>query len=241
MKKYLLSVFLILALQGWSQKDNWFISISTGAVLGGPTPSLYQKMMDQRFNQTSQGSFLGLMWTVNYPHKNSTPYLKLLAGKKMATNKSAYLITGIAGSGRVTGYKLTGGYVDLGFFGSTTGDNPVIDYSVYQIGGGLFFHFEKSRIKMGAAPSAFIFSYKSGYQKKSSVCISPGMEGTIRLPLGKEKKMFGIDLMAHVIAAAPVNPDLNKNLAAGEERTAFNATGTSLLQAALGIAFSLRQ
>lgn len=241
MKKFLLAAMLFTVYYCHGQNTNWFISFSTGAVFGGPSASLLNKMKQQGFNQTSAGYFLGLNWTTTYPFKSQTPYFKVLTGKKISENKSIYFTGGFAGSGEVSGYKASGNVVNLGFFAYTDGDHPFIKYTVYQLGGGLQYHFKKTRMKLGAAPSALLFSYSSSNGQRRSVCFSPGIEGMARMPLGREKKFFGVDLLAQVLAAAPVKPDLNKNLSAGETRTSFNTAGTSLLQASVGIAFSFRQ
>lgn len=241
MKKFLLAAMLFTVYHSHGQNTNWFISFSTGAVFGGPSASLYNKMKQQGYDQTSYASFLGLDFSTNYPFKEHSPYGKILAGKKIAKNKSIYFVGGIVDAGSVFGYKASGNVVNLGFFAFMEGDQPSIKYTVYQLGGGLQYHFEKTRIKLGAAPSALLFSYSSSNSQRRYVCFSPGIEGMARVPLGREKKFFGIDLMAQVLAAAPVKPDLNKNLSPGEAKTSFNTAGTSLFQASVGVAFSFRQ
>lgn len=186
-----------------AQVSKWFVSISTGGGLGGPSASLKHQMIQQGFNQTSTFNFLGLTGTTNYPEKNVSGYTLLRFGMFLKDRKSLFCIAGLSEKGEVTGFK-NQGYSDfLGIIGGSSGPRPTVKYSVYQAGAGYQYDAIKTRAKLGLGPSVFLMKYKMNEEETRSALV-PGIIFTGRFPFGKERKLIGLELVLDARLAPPV-------------------------------------
>jgi hypothetical protein len=131
-------------------------------------------------------------------------------------------------------------------FYSTSGTHVTVKYQVLQFGAGYQYHYAKTRTKLSVAPSLFVYKYKNtrALQKQQYAAIRPGMAFSGRLPLGKEKKLFGVDVIADLNLVPPVKM---KTLTtetitdSGKITTTLNSGSVNLVHGMLGFAFSLRR
>ena len=84
-------------------------------------------------------------------------------------------------------------------------------------------------------PSLFLFNYKPNNNERQTAFV-PGASFTSRLPLGKEKRLFGIDLLLDASLAPPVKVDM-KDTSPG----AFKATKANMIHGSIGFACSFRR
>src|SRR4051812_37531982 len=108
MKKIILISAVLFHLNAYSQVSKWFVSVSTGGGIGGPSASLKKQMISQNFNQTAEFDFLGLTGTHQYPDKYVSGYTLIRFGKLISKRKSLFFIAGLSEKGEVTGFRNEG-------------------------------------------------------------------------------------------------------------------------------------
>jgi len=231
-------MLILINLSCFAQAKNWFVSFSATPTIGGPSASLKKQMIDQHFDQTSAFNFLGFEGTTTYPVVIKDGSLLLRAGAKLNDRRSIYFVVGQSTAGRVEGFK-NEGYSDfLGIFGGSNGQNIAVDYKVYQFTAGFLYSFPDTRSKIGFGPSFFLVDYsvtENYNRKQNETALSPGATFTARVPLGKEKKLFGVELVFEGNAAMPVKMK-------GEmEESNFQPGTVNMFSANIGIAFCFRK
>ncbi len=189
MKKFiLLSCAISISVVIEAQPAKWFVTISTGLQIAGPASSLKKYMNDNGFDQTSRGWIFG---PVDYPNSDLGPTFLGMFGKQINKNRSVYFLLGMPGNGEVSGYD-----------GSNLNN---IKYHIYQFGAGYQFFSSNSRSTVGMGPSIFIL--KSGKNNHTQgnddltekhTAVKPGVSITGRTPLGKGKRLVGIELFAEL-------------------------------------------
>jgi len=245
MKKsiFLLIISSNLAVLCSAQASKWFVSLTSGPVWGGPGGSIKRQMVKQGFDDQSHFIFLGADFTSDYPKKSNGASFMIRGGKKQKENRSIYFAAGIADKGSVRGYKSKGTFSSWWLFGGTDGNQITIDYDVYSIGAGYQYSFPKTRSKLGLGPTAFLFNYQmqTNHQetvKKSSII--PGASFNARVPLGREKKLFGVELFANANLALPAKMKQLQTSGTSSEAT-FNSCRVNMIHATAGLAFSFRR
>jgi hypothetical protein len=195
-------------------------------------------MINQGFDQTSTGSFLGWNWTTDFPKVSKSASLLLRGGKKMDDRRSIYFVAGLSAKGKVEGFK-NQGYDDfLGIFGGSYGQSVGVDYSVYQLTAGYLYSFTNTKAKIGFGPSVFCLDYSvsDNYAKgEDHVSLMPGASFTARVPLGKEKKLFGFELVFEGNMAPPAKMKAQKTT------SGFEVKNANLIQANLGFAVTFKR
>jgi hypothetical protein len=240
MKKLILSIFVLAGMNAFGQASKWFVSLTPSSAFGGPFASINNQMKKQGWGEASSFNFLGLTGTINYPVGEKNPGVLLRIGKRISDFKTVYMVAGISNSGYVGGFK-NEGYTDLlGIFGGSIGDWATIHYKVLQFTGGYLYSFPKTRAQLGFGPSVFILNYnvtqtgRSGGETHASFV--PGATFTARLPLGKEKRLFGIDLIVEGSLAPPAKMKVDD-----KSITAFDPGKVNMIHGTAGLAFCLRQ
>ena len=129
MKKIiLLSCAISISVAIKAQTAKWFVTISTGLQIAGPSSSLKKYMNDNGFDQPSQTWLFG---PVSYPKSSHGPALLGMLGRQISKNRSFYFLFGMPGNGEVRGYD------------GRSSNN--IKYHVFQLGGGAFSVYFKIR------------------------------------------------------------------------------------------------
>ena len=229
-----------------AQTANWFVSFQTGTGWGGPKGSIKKTLIKNSFNQTSYFNFLGLSGKIAYPISSSGVPALLKVGKKVKGNKSIYLLGGLTGNGEVSGFR-NEGYSDfLGLFGSSVGMHVRINYNVYQLGAGFEHTLPNTKIKLGYGPALYLFNYKhsNDVEGGSNNSLVPGASFTGRVPLGKEKRRIGVELVADVNLAPPAKMKTlhySFNDGTAEKTVALiPQSNVSMVQGMAGIALTFR-
>jgi len=238
MKKVFCLLLVIVNLNCFAQAKKWFISFSAAPTLGGPSSSIKKQFVNQGFDQTSSFNFLGIEGSTHYPVVMKDAALLVRGGARLNDRRSIYFTVGQSAAATVEGFK-NEGYSDfLGIFGGSYGQNISIDYNTYQFTAGYLYSFPNTRSKIGFGPSFFLFDYSitaGDNNKESHTAVSPGATFTARLPLGKERKLFGVELVFEGNAAMPVKME-------GEmEGSSFQPGTVSMCSANIGLAFCFRK
>lgn len=233
MKKLICLVAFLASISCFAQKEKWSVSVSGGMSVGGPAATIKNQMGKQGFDD--KGSFNILIWTstTQYPERSPEGSLLLRFSKKINNFKSLYFIVGQADKSEVTGFK-DEGYVNLILIGSSVGPMPKVRYTIFQVGGGYLYQ-TSSRAKLGIVPSAFIVPYSANDSAKHT-SIVPGVSFTARIPLGKEKKQLGFDLVFDANLAPPINMKINEKTTEG-----FHMNKANMMQISAGIALTFRK
>jgi hypothetical protein len=237
MKKFFSFILVIININCFAQANRWFVSLSTTSTIGGPSASLKAQMVDQNFNQTDETSFLGIEFSTKYPIVTKDGALLLRGGYKLDDRKGLYFVAGRSAKGSVEGFKKEG-YSDFWFIGGSYGQNIEIDYTTYQVTAGYLYSFPNTRFKAGFGPSLFLLNYSTTENytnKQSHSSLVPGATGTARIPLGKEKRLFGVELVFEGNAALPVK------MKGDFKESGFKPGNVSMLSANIGLAFSFRR
>lgn len=230
-------MLVIINMNCYAQANKWFISFSATPTIGGPSSSLKKQIVDQDFDHTSSFNFFGVEGTTSYPIVMKDAALLLRAGAKLNDRRSIYFTVGQATAGSVEGFK-NEGYSDLFLIGGSYGQSIRFDYNTYQFTAGYMYSFPNTRFKIGFGPSFFLFDYsitENDNNKESYTALSPGASFTSRFPLGREKKLFGLELVFEGNASMPVNM---KNEI---EETGFQTGNVNMFSANIGIAFTFRK
>lgn len=237
MKKLVLLLVLVhTAIFTFSQNNKWFISLSSNRNFGGPAGSFKKQINSQGFNGVSESNIFGLRFTTQYPIADKLPNLVLHGGRKLKGNKSLYFIAGIVDAANVEGYKRTG-YQDMGIIGGSVGKRVSITSNLYQVSVG-YMYSGNSRVKWGIAPSLFLLNYNIMNDSLSSqgTAVTGGITFTGRLPLGRERRLVGVDLYTELNLAPPVKPHASRS-----DAKDFNPGAANLVYGSIGLALSFRR
>ncbi len=225
MKKIiLLSCAISISLAIEAQTAKWFVTFSTGLQIAGPSSSLKKYMNDNGFDQASQGWIYG---PVHYPETVHGASLLGMLGRQINKNRSVYFLFGMPGNGEVRGYD---GY-----------HSENIKYHIYQLGGGYQFSSSNSRSKLGGGPSLFISeSGKNNHTQTNNAltekhtALKPGLSITGSTPLGKQRKLLGIELFA----ALNIAPNASfVDLQSYDGKTSYNM---NMIEGVLGLSIAVR-
>lgn len=196
MKKFYSAVLILINLNCFAQSSKWFVSLSVGASMTGPSASFKHQMVQQGFDQTSTGSFLGFSWTTDYPKITKDAALLLRGGKKINDRRSIYFVAGRSAKGVVEGFR-NHGYSDFfGIIGGSYGDQISVSYKAYQLTGGYLYSFPNTKIKLGFGPSVYLLNYKiedNFTPTSKNTAYVPGASFLARFPFGKEKRLVGTE------------------------------------------------
>ena len=227
MKRIFLLLICLLSfyLEMHAQTAKWFIGFSTGFSIGGPGPSIKNDLTDQHFTPYSEGVFTAHYFPTTYHN----PCLLLMAGKQITKYGSLYLLIGRPTAGLVDAYR--------------TPTAVVINYSVLQFTLGYQFTFPNSHFKLGLGPSIFVvnISPDSYFQTQSATPeTKPGLSMMARIPLGKEKKAFGVELFFEMNMAEQAT--VGEITVSGTNTTyTLETSKISMVYAVLGISFAFRK
>ncbi|MCU7550060.1 hypothetical protein OCK74_13130 [Chitinophagaceae bacterium LB-8] len=198
-------LFLLLSFISFSQTSKWFVTVGSGYSFGGPANGIKNQMRKSGWNDMDEDMVLGFNWSTNYPRKNPGLPLMLTAGKKLKEYKSIYFTAGLADNATVKGFKKEGEAYLL-ILGGSYGRYISVDYKIWQIAGGYQYAFPNARIKLGFGPSLLLLNSKatnadSSINKQNSLV--PALVGNARLPLGREKRLFGVEFFIQTTLAPP--------------------------------------
>lgn len=236
MKKLIFLFTAFTTVSAFSQKSKWTISLSASPGFGGPQNSIVKTMTEQGFGETLNYDFLGLTGSIDYPKtERGGSYLIRVATRQKA-NRSLFFIAGISNQGTVSGYHYEGTDPMLGF---SMGSYPRVKYQVFQFTGGYQFDLKNSWAKFSIGPSVFLYNYglemATNTERKTSVV--PGGNVNCRLPLGKQKRTFGIELFADGnIAPKAKMSDMQET----STSTPLNASKVNMMHATAGILLTFR-
>lgn len=243
MKKLLLLLVLLSSASFViAQASRWFFTFSAGPGFGGPAAGIKSNMAGCGFNDKSSWNILGFTGTNDYPYIDRGLPVLFTAGRKIKEYKSMYLTAGVSATGTVSGMKSFGFY-DAILFSGNYGNAVTIDYQVWQLTAGYQYHFPKTRAKLGFGPTALLFRYKEeeeGTQYNKPV---PGVSGMVRLPFGRERKLFGMELFAQALLAPPIKTiAYTKGFEHNGQKysTTLKESTASMCQFMAGISFSVR-
>lgn len=234
MKLLLTPLLVLVNLVALGQQHDWTVSFSSGFALGGPAASIKNQMKKQGFDQGSQYNFFGFSGSSTYPVISQDASLLLRVTKKISEKRSLFFVGGLASGGQVTGFK-NQGYVDLILLGSSYGPMPSVKFSIWQLGGGILFTPEHIRSKFGLGPSIYIVNHAWNEGEKHNSVV-PGLTGTARFPLGKEKRAIGIEWMIDLNMAPSVNFGSD-----GDSGTDFHPGKAAMFSAGTGLAITWRK
>ncbi|MFL5741849.1 MAG: hypothetical protein ACJ75B_16625 [Flavisolibacter sp.] len=237
MKKVLVTLICLSSLSAQSQSSKWFVSLSPGFQFGGPLVSVKKQVAAQGFNGSKSVDFFGTEFNSQFPQVEKGASFLVRVGKRINTYKSIYFTGGIASSGHITGFKPDGTYSNYILFGGNGGEWMVFKYKILQFGAGYEYSFPRSHIKLGVSPSIYLLHYSitpnlDQYDYKTSIV--PGISGMVRLPLGKEKHLVGVDLIGEAGIAPPAK------MSAGKE-SSFQPGSANMIHATVGLALSFRK
>ncbi len=206
-----------------AQTANWFVGFPTGYVMGGPAASLKSMMEDQGYNQPAT-----FIFSVDYPTKTYVPPLMIMAGKQISNYGSLYILAGSSNASTVEGYN---SYNAIS-----------VSFNVIQATLGYQFTFPQSHFKLGIGPSLFIVHHElANYIPASETTeTKPGVSLMARIPFGKEKKLFGVELFFAMNVAGSVQlNDIHETYINAEA----DLTGgkLSMVSAMIGLNFVFRK
>lgn len=201
-------MLVVVNLNCIAQSKDWFMSFSIAPAFGGPSSSLKSQMRAQGYGDQSESTFnIFGSGNTSYPRGGSVAFLAR-GGKKINNHKSIYFVAGISEKATIEGFHAQGwsdGF--FGLFAGTYGEHVSVTYTTYQLTAGYMYSFPDTRAKIGFGPSIYILNYGSDINyttKDNHTAFVPGASFTARLPLGKEKKLFGVELFVEGNAAPPV-------------------------------------
>ena len=231
-------LLIMASIPAFAQKEKWFVSFSAGAGIGGPSASIKSQMKKQGFDQTADYNFFGLSGSTSYPRKEAGGTFLLRFGKRMDARRSLYFIVGQTDKAEVSGFKNQGSSSFLGIIGGSYGPFPQVQYKVWQVTGGFLFQ-TSSCAKLGIGPSVFVIPYSlsnaTGFAYKHT-SVMAGASLSARLPVGRERRQFGMDFMVDVNLAPPVSMKID-----GESADGFHMKRANLIHASAGLAFTFRK
>jgi hypothetical protein len=245
----LLLAAITVSLAATAQPAKWFVSVATGYTIGGPAASIKNNMKRCNLDHTSSFSSLWGLFSGStiYPISSKNLPLLLKAGKRLTDKRSLYFVAGISSTGSVEGFRKIAFDNSWGsFYSGSVGIHVNVEYKLFQVGAGYQYSYPNTHAKIAIAPSLFFFKYKNASADKvqQHTAFAPGLAFTSRLPLGKEKRLIGVDLLVELNLAPPVKMQAlsteytysDKTVTATLERSNVN-----LVHGMLGLALSLRR
>jgi len=247
----LLLAAITTSLSVFAQPSKWFVSVSSGYPFGGPLQSIKNNMKKSGLDASifiPGGSFFGwevLPKMIEYPKGKQQAPLLLKAGKKIDHHRSLFFSGGVSNVGEAQGH--APGTVDTAGYTSYGSSLLNVKFRVLQFTGGYEYSFPHTRAKVAIGPSLFLLRYKSTdgmIVNERHTAFAPGVATSARLPLGKEKHLFGIDLVAELNLAVPAKM---KTLSSGNDiynqhDLAVLKSGTvNMVHGMLGLACSFRR
>lgn len=223
-----------------AQDSKWFFTLTPGVTVGGPTASLKKSIIKSGCDDKSSFSFLGLSGSIQYPLTGKAPALLVSFGKKFSEHKSWYVTAGLAAAGNVSGLKTIGSF-DYFLFSGNYGHSVKIDYKVWQLTAGYQYSFPRTRAKLGFGPTVSLFTYQEEGDKQQHTQPRPAVSGMARLPLGRERKIFGMELFFEAVLAVPAKTaSFSKSFEENglKYSTTLEKGSVSLTQCLAGISFS---
>jgi hypothetical protein len=235
MKKFFSVLLVLINISCFGQTSKWFVSFSINPAIGGPSASLKSQMRAQQFDDDAISTFVIFgSGTTHYPRGGATAFL-MRGGKKLSDYKSLYFVAGISESATVEGFRAQGWSDGIfGLFAGTYGEKISISYSIYELTAGYQYSFSNTRSKIGFGPSLFLFHYSNnGYNEQHSSVV-PGASFTARVPLGREKKLVGFELVLEGNLAPPVKMKY-------DHTDGFRPGSINMIHANAGLALSFRK
>jgi hypothetical protein len=234
---HLLIIVSALALQSHAQASKWFFTVSALPSFGGPLGSINDEMVRQGFNQQSHFNIFGIDFTSSYPYKERAAAFMARGGWRVRPNRSIYVEGGITSAGTVAGFKESaGGAISYFlFFGGSSGTFIRLKYRIYSLGCGYEYSFTGTRAKLAVGPNLFLFHYGLQWSNQWHTTPVPGVSGYVRLPLGHEKRLFGLELVGEFSLALPAR---TKDLTPDDSGSAtFSSASVNMVHGNLGLAF----
>ena len=231
-------MLMVINLNCFAQTNKWFVSFSIAPAFGGPSASLKSQMRAQGYGDDSESTFqIFGSGTTSYPRGGSVAYL-LTGGKKISDRKSIYFVAGISQKGTVEGFH-SQGWSDgfFGLFAGTYGQHVTVNYTTYQLTTGYMYSFPNSRARLGFGPSVYILNYGTSIdytQKDNHTSLVPGASFNARLPFGKERKLFGVELVFEGNVAPPAQMK-------SDHTDGFQPKNANMFSGNIGLAFSFRK
>jgi hypothetical protein len=237
MKKFFSVILIIVNINCFAQANKWFVSISYAPSIGGPAASLKSQMKEQGYGDEEVNSFdIFGSGNVQYP-RGAAVALLATAGKKISDHKSLYFVAGLAGTATIAGFK-SKGYSNgfFGLFAGSYGERVSVKYNLYQLTAGCMFSFSSSRTQIGFGPSLYVFNYSvsddyAHGQTHSSIV--PGAAINTRIPMGKQRKLVGLDFVTNVNVAPQVKMQ-------SDNAKGFQPKNANMVSVNIGLALSLR-
>jgi hypothetical protein len=164
--------------------------------------------------------------------------LLIRGGAKLNDRRGIYFVVGRTSAGSVEGFKNEGYDIYFGIVGGSVGQEIAVDYKTYQLTAGYLYTFPNTTLKLGFGPSLYLLDYsitENNDNKESHSALTPGAVFTARIPLGKEKRLFGVELVFEGNAAAPAKMKGNY------EESGFQPGKVNMFSGNIGLAFSLRR
>lgn len=238
MKKFFSTMLLLINISCFGQASKWFVSFSAAPVIGGPAASLKNQMRQQGYGDDAESTFnIFGSGTTRYPRGGAVAILARF-GKSINKHKSLYFVAGIAGTATIEGFNAQGWSDGIfGLFAGTYGKHVSVHYTTYQLAAGYLYSFPNSRSKLGFAPAVYLFHHVSSYDFAKAgghSSLVPGASFVARVPMGKEKKLFGVELVLEGNMAPPAK--IKSNRAEG-----FQPKNVNMFSANAGLAFSFRK
>jgi len=244
-KLFAVAAFLLAVAPAFAQNTQWYFSVSSGLGWGGPQSSLISKFEKTGFNQTSTGIIIFINYSIDYPQKSRGVPVTARAGYRLKENLNLFALAGASAAGTVEGYKKTGEIIDLGIFGGSVGTHITINYDVTEVAVGLEHEIKNTRLKLGYAPAAFILNYRNNHSINTGkeTSLVPGVALTARMPLGKEKRSVGFELIADLNLAPPAT--IKEQVYQGDNgigtKTVLSATKVNMVHGMAGVALTFRK
>ena len=231
-------MLIIISVSAFAQSNKWFLSFSTGPVVGGPVSSIKHQMRNQGFDDNEISTFA--IWgdgNTSYPKGRGMSFL-IRGGKKLTEYKSIYIVAGVASTATVEGFKVKGwsdGF--FGLFAGSYGDYISVDVNNYQLTTGYMYSFPKSKTQIGIGPSIYVLNCRTSVNhsgENGHTSVIPGLNFTTRLPIGKAKKMFGMELIFEGNMAPSVR------MKSEEPQADFQLKNVRMFSATAGLAFTFK-
>jgi hypothetical protein len=234
MKKILLALACFAWVSSFAQKNKWSISVSASPGIGGPKNSIVTTMKKQGFDETMSFNFFGLTGVVTNPNSEKAGTYLLRVSVRQKINRSLFFVGGLSNQGTVSGFRSTSG--DSLF--PWTLSFPIVDYRVWQLSGGYQFDQKNSWLKFAIAPSLFFYNYGLKFRESDrKTSLVPGINLSGRLPLGKGKRTFGVELFADGnIALKAKMKDLQETI----HSAPLKESKVNMMHATAGLLFTFR-
>lgn len=234
MKKIVFALACFAWVSSFAQKAKWSISLSASPGIGGPKNSIVKTMQKQGFGETMSFNFFGLSGEVTNPNSERAGTYLLRASVRQKVNRSLFFIGGLSNQGTVSGYRSTSDDPQFPW----TQSFPIVDYRIWQLSGGYQFDQRNSWLKFAIAPSLFFYNYGLKFKEQDrKTSLVPGINLSGRLPLGKGKRTFGLELFADGNIAPKAKM---KELQETSHSAPLKESKVNMMHATAGLLFTFR-